>query len=128
MTGCYSGFRAGKPEYARRGREAGKMLDVFKEYLNWSYIMGLNNAGDFNLACEEGHATDLINVAEALQEKKIAQIADTIFHRGENGNRVKLVLIAGPSSSGKTTFSKRLSIQLMTNGLKHSRSLWIIIS
>ncbi len=47
-----------------------KMLDVFKEYLNWSYIMGLNNAGDFNLACEEGHATDLINVAEALQEKK----------------------------------------------------------
>ena len=95
-----------------------KILDVFKEYLNWSYIMGLNNAGDFNLACEEGHATDLINVAEALQEKKIAQIADTIFHRGENGNRVKLVLIAGPSSSGKTTFSKRLSIQLMTNGLK----------
>ena len=95
-----------------------KMLDVFKEYLNWSYIMGLNNAGDFNLACEEGHGTDLITVAEALQEKKIAQIADTIFHRGENGNRVKLVLIAGPSSSGKTTFSKRLSIQLMTNGLK----------
>lgn len=68
-----------------------KMLDVFKEYLNWSYIMGLNNAGDFNLACEEGHATDLINVAEALQEKKIAQIADTIFHRGENGDRVKLI-------------------------------------
>ena len=95
-----------------------KMLDVFKEYLNWSYIMGLNNAGDFNLACEEGHATDLINVAEALQEKKIAQIADTIFHRGENGDRVKLILISGPSSSGKTTFSKRLSIQLMTNGLK----------
>ena len=80
--------------------------------------MGLNNAGDFNLACEVGHATDLINVAEALQEKKLAQIADTIFHRGENGNRVKLVLISGPSSSGKTTFSKRLSIQLMTNGLK----------
>ena len=95
-----------------------KMLDVFKEYLNWSYIMGLNNAGDFNLACEEGHATDLINVAEALQEKKIAQIADTIFHRGENGNRVKLVLIAGPSSSGKTSFSHRLSIQLTAHGMK----------
>ena len=109
-----------------------KMLDVFKEYLNWSYITGLNNAGDFNIACEEGHATDLINVGEALQEKKIAQIADTIFHRGENGNRVKLVLISGPSSSGKTTFSKRLSIQLMTNGLKTAtmitslfmRSIW----
>ena len=95
-----------------------KMLDVFKEHLRWNYIMGLNNVGDFNIACEEGHATDLINVAEALQEKKIAQIADSIFHRGENGNRVKLVLISGPSSSGKTTFSKRLSIQLMTNGLK----------
>ncbi len=95
-----------------------KMLDVFKEHLNWLSIMGLSNVGDINLACEAGHATDLINVAEALQEKKIAQIADTIYHRGENGNRVKLVLIAGPSSSGKTTFSKRLSIQLMTNGLK----------
>lgn len=65
---------------------------------------------------KKGTATDLINVAEALQEKKIAQIADTIFHRGENGDRVKLILISGPSSSGKTTFSKRLSIQLMTNG------------
>ena len=95
-----------------------KMLDVFKEHLRWNYIMGLSNVGDFNLACETGHATDLINVAEALQEKKIAQIADDIYHRGENGNRVKLVLISGPSSSGKTTFSKRLSIQLMTNGLK----------
>ena len=95
-----------------------KMLDVFKEHLRWNYIMGLSNVGDFNLACEEGHATDLINVAEALQEKKIAQIADEIYHRGENGNRVKLVLISGPSSSGKTTFSKRLSVQLMTNGLR----------
>ena len=95
-----------------------KMLDVFKEHLRWNYIMGLGNVGDFNMACEEGHATDLINVAEALQEKKIAQIADDIYHRGENGNRVKLVLISGPSSSGKTTFSKRLSVQLMTNGLR----------
>lgn len=106
------------PEILEEVVKQEKMLDVFKEYLNWSNIMGLNNAGDFNMACEEGHATDLINVAEALQEKKIAQIADTIFHRGENGDRIKLVLIAGPSSSGKTTFSKRLSIQLMTNGLK----------
>ena len=94
-----------------------KMLDVFKEHLRWNHIMGLSNVGDFNLACQDGHATDLINVAEALQEKKIAQIADDIFHRNENGNKVRLVLISGPSSSGKTTFSKRLSIQLMTNGL-----------
>lgn len=73
-----------------------KMLDVFKEHLHWNYIMGLSNVGDFNMACEEGHATDLINVAEALQEKKIAQIADDIYHRSENGNRVKLVLISVP--------------------------------
>ena len=58
------------------------------------------------------------HVSEALQEKKIAHIADEITHRNQNGERVKLVLISGPSSSGKTTFSKRLSIQLMTNGLK----------
>lgn len=94
-----------------------KMLDVFKEHLRWNYIMGMGNVGDFNLACQKGHATALINVAEALQEKKIAQIADDIYNRGRNGNRVKLVLISGPSSSGKTTFSKRLSVQLMTNGL-----------
>lgn len=95
-----------------------KMLEVFKEYLRWSDIMHMNNVGDFNVACNKGYATDIINVAEALQEKKIAQIADTIYHRGENGNRIKLVLISGPSSSGKTTFSKRLSVQLMTNGLR----------
>ena len=95
-----------------------KMLDVFKEYLRWLDIMGLSNVGDFNVACNEGFATDLINVSEALQEKKISHIADDIYNRGENGNRVKLVLISGPSSSGKTTFSKRLSIQLMTNGLR----------
>ena len=95
------------------------MLDVFKEHLRWNYIMGLSNVGDFNLACEEGHATDLIKVAEALQEKKkIAQIADEIYHRGENGNRVKSCPDLRPSSSGKTTFSKRLSVQLMTNGLR----------
>lgn len=95
-----------------------KMLDVYKEYLRWEGIMGLKTVGDFNLTCKEGHATDLIKVAEALQEKKIAQIADMIYNRDENGQKIKLVLIAGPSSSGKTTFSKRLAIQLMTNGLK----------
>ncbi len=101
-----------------------KMLDVFKEHVRWNYILGLNNVGDFNIACERGEATNLINVAEALQEKKIAQIADMIHDRCQNGNRVRLVLISGPSSSGKTTFSKRLSVQLMTNGIRpHSVSL-----
>ena len=95
-----------------------KMLDVFKEHLHWNHIMGLSNVGDFNLACQEGHATDLIKVAEALQEKKIAQIADDIFRRVEEEKQAKLVLISGPSSSGKTTFSKRLTVQLMTNGLR----------
>lgn len=95
-----------------------KMLEVFQEYHRWNQILGISTVGDLNVACNEGHATDLINVSEALQEKKIAQIADEITHRNQDGQRVKLVLISGPSSSGKTTFSKRLSIQLMTNGLK----------
>lgn len=94
------------------------MLEVFQEYHRWNQILGISTVGDFNIACNNGHATDLINVSEALQEKKIAHIADEITHRNQNGERVKLVLISGPSSSGKTTFSKRLSIQLMTNGLK----------
>lgn len=90
-----------------------KMLDIFREHHRWQEIVGLSTVGDFNRACQAGHATDLINVSEALQEKKIARIADEIQHRRE----VKLVLIAGPSSSGKTTFSKRLSVQLMANGI-----------
>lgn len=90
-----------------------KMMEIFKEHHHWQEIVGLNTVGDFNRACQEGHATDMINVAEALQEKKIAQIADEIQARPD----VKLILISGPSSSGKTTFSKRLSIQLMTTGL-----------
>ena len=96
-----------------------KMLDVFKEHLHWNQIMGLNNVGDFNLLSQQGHATDLINVNEALQERKIARIAEEIASRsGADGQGVKLVLISGPSSSGKTTFSKRLSVQLMTCGLR----------
>lgn len=95
-----------------------KMLEVFQEYHRWNRIMGISTVGDFNVACNEGHATDLINLSEALQEKKISRIADEITNRNQNGERVRLVLISGPSSSGKTTFSKRLSIQLMANGLK----------
>lgn len=95
-----------------------KMLDVFQEYHRWNEILGISTVGDLNQACNRGMATDLINVSEALQEKKIVRIADEITNRNENEQRVKLVLISGPSSSGKTTFSKRLSIQLMTNGLR----------
>ena len=95
-----------------------KMFSVFKEYLNWQRIMGIRTVGDMNIASKKGYTTDLINVAEALQEKKIAQIADEIYCRSKNNNPIRAVLISGPSSSGKTTFSKRLSIQLMTSGLK----------
>ena len=97
-----------------------KMMEIYNEHHTWQEIVGLSTVGDFNRACQAGHATDLINVAEALQEKKIAKIADEIMARPE----VKLVLIAGPSSSGKTTFSKRLAIQLMANGLpSHSMTI-----
>lgn len=95
-----------------------KMLEVFKEHRRWNQILGVGTVGDFNTACNQGHATELINVSEALQEKRISQIADGIYERSLKENPVKLILISGPSSSGKTTFSKRLSVQLMANGLR----------
>lgn len=91
-----------------------KMFDIFKEQHRWNRILGVSTVGDFNEAVRSGQTTGLINVSEALQEKKIASIAEQIAHR--QGTRV--VLIAGPSSSGKTTFCKRLSIQLVTCGIK----------
>ena len=91
-----------------------KMFDIFKEHHRWQDILGIRTVGDFNQAIETGHATDIINISEALQEKKIAKIAEDIANR----QGVKLVLLAGPSSSGKTTSCKRLSIQLAVNGLK----------
>lgn len=91
-----------------------KMFDIFKEQHRWNRILGVSTVGDFNEAVRSGQTTGLINVSEALQEKKIASIAEQIAHR--QGTRV--VLIAGPSSSGKTTFCKRLSCQLVTCGIK----------
>lgn len=95
-----------------------KMLDVFKEHRHWNQLLGVGTVGDFNIACNAGHATGLINLSEALQEKRISQIADEILSRNQKGKPVKLILISGPSSSGKTTFSKRLSVQLMANGIR----------
>lgn len=92
-----------------------KMFDIFKEYVGWNKIMNLNNVGEFNVACKNNQSFNLIKVSEALHEKKVASIADMISQRTD---KVKLVLISGPSSSGKTTFSKRLPIQLMVSGLK----------
>lgn len=91
-----------------------KMFDIFKEHHRWQDIIGIRTVGDFNQAVTAGFSTDIINISEALQEKKIAQIAEDIAQR----KGVKLVLLAGPSSSGKTTSCKRLSIQLAVNGLK----------
>ena len=91
-----------------------KMFDIFKEHHRWQEILGIRTVGDFNQAIDAGHATDIINISEALQEKKLAKIAEEIASR----KGVKLVLLAGPSSSGKTTSWKRLSIQLAVNGLK----------
>ena len=91
-----------------------KMFDIFKEHHRWQSILGIRTIGDFNQAIDANHATDIINISEALQEKKIAKIAEEIANR----KGVKLVLLAGPSSSGKTTSCKRLSIQLAVNGLK----------
>lgn len=96
-----------------------KTFEVFAENVRWNVIMGLQNVGAVNQACLNGNASKLIQVSEALQEKKIVQIAEDInarYHDPEHP--VRLVLITGPSSSGKTTFCKRLSIQLMACGLK----------
>ena len=96
-----------------------KTYEMFAEKTRWDIIMRLSNAGDVNKAILKGHASELIQVSEALQEKKIVQIAEEIdrrFHREEEP--VRLVLITGPSSSGKTTFCKRLSIQLLACGLR----------
>ncbi len=91
-----------------------KMFEVFRDHHEWQHIVGLNSIGDLNEVCANGHTNALVNVSEALQEKKISHIADIIASKPE----VRVVLISGPSSSGKTTFSKRLSVQLMACGLK----------
>ena len=91
-----------------------KMFSIFKEHHQWQDIIGLRTVGDLNEAILNGHSSHLIQVSEALQEKKIGKIADEIAKR----KGIRLVLIAGPSSSGKTTTCKRLSIQLVTNGIK----------
>lgn len=91
-----------------------KMFEVFREQHRWNKILGVNTIGEFNKACDQGFTNQLINVSEALQEKKISRLADRIAANPD----YKVILIAGPSSSGKTTFSKRLSVQLIACGLK----------
>jgi uridine kinase len=95
--------------------EQKKLFAIFKEYKRWGNILGVNNVGDINNIITEGQINTLIRVSEALHEKKIAQIADLITN---SEHKKRVVLISGPSSSGKTTFAQRLSIQLRVNGLK----------
>jgi uridine kinase len=102
-----------RPDRAAEKVEQPKTFEMFAEKTRWDIIMRLSNAGDVNKAIMRGHASELIQVSEALQEKKIVQIAEEIARR-----MPRLVLITGPSSSGKTTFCKRLSIQLLACGLR----------
>ena len=96
-----------------------KTFEMFAEKVHWDVIMRLSNAGDVNRAILKGHASELIQVSEALQEKKIVKIAEEIDRRfHQEKDPVRLVLITGPSSSGKSTFCKRLSVQLLACGLR----------
>ncbi|MBO7272527.1 MAG: nucleoside kinase, partial [Bacteroidaceae bacterium] len=90
-----------------------KLQDLFEERLAWHQRMGVETIGDFNKGVRSGYGIDLVNVSEVLQERRLSRIADEIQERG-----ARVVLIAGPSSSGKTTFSKRLSVQLLACGLR----------
>ena len=100
------------PSQLRPMRDQPKMFDVFRQQHSWQKILGVTTIGELNAACAAGYANDLIHVSEALQEKMISRLADQI---AENP-KYKVILIAGPSSSGKTTTSKRLSVQLMACG------------
>ncbi len=93
-----------------------KRFGIFHEYIGWNKLLHISNVGEFNRACKNQKSFEMIKLSEALHEKKVAQIADLIAHR--EGGIPKFILISGPSSSGKTTFSKRLTIQLMVNGIR----------
>jgi uridine kinase len=92
-----------------------KMFDIFKEFMSWNKLLHIDNVGEFNKACRGNRSFEMIKLSEALHEKKVALIADEIARRTP---RPKFILISGPSSSGKTTFSMRLRIQLMVNGIR----------
>jgi uridine kinase len=92
-----------------------KMFEIFREFNHWNKVLNVTNISDLNRVVKTGNTEEIINVSEALQEKKIAQIADMIALKRD---KIKIVLISGPSSSGKTTFGKRLAIQLLVTGIK----------
>ncbi|MCZ4694397.1 nucleoside kinase [Ancylomarina euxinus] len=103
------------PSVAETRLEQEKMFQIFSEYKRWGKILGISNIGDLNKSIEEHKISELIKIYEAMHEKKISQIADRIRKKWK---KIKIILIAGPSSSGKTTFGKRLSIQLKVSGIQ----------
>ena len=103
------------PDQVEELVEQKKMFEIFREFSNWNRILNVTNISDLNNAAHNGEAERLIKVSEALHEKKMARIADQIT---EKRDEVRIVLISGPSSSGKTTFSKRLAVQMLVNGIK----------
>ena len=120
---CYDGILlrcpdSRNPEVVSPYVEQPKTFSMFAENLKWNLIMDLDNVGELNLACSRGQGSDLIQIAEALQSKKTVQIAEEIYRRHYLPDSVKVVLITGPSASGKTTFCKNLSIQLKACGIK----------
>ncbi|MDR0364966.1 MAG: nucleoside kinase [Bacteroidales bacterium] len=102
------------PTIVEKKEDHPKLAEIFKEHKEWAKLVQAKNIPDVNMHVEEDHASMLIKIAEALQEKKIAQIADMIHLQSD---KIRFVLIAGPSSSGKTTFSKRLAVQLGASGI-----------
>ena len=120
----YNGILLRIPDRKHPNRLAEKVdmprtFGIFAENVRWNVIMGLQNVGAVNKACQKGKASELIQVSEALQEKKIVKIAEDIYSRYyDEKSPVRMVLITGPSSSGKTTFCKRLSVQLKACGLR----------
>ncbi len=104
-----------KPDELQPIVQQNKMFEIFREFKTWGDIIGVGSIGNINKQVLEGNAGELIKISEALHEKKIAQIADRI---NSHKDKVKIVLISGPSASGKTTFSKRLAVQLKVAGLK----------
>lgn len=92
-----------------------KLFETYRETRSWNQMLSISNVAQLNSACIDNSVVEIIKVAEALQEKKIARVADMIHHERD---RVRLILIAGPSSSGKTTFTKRLAVQLRVTGIR----------
>lgn len=103
------------PDVLPKFKELKRLFNIFQEYKRWGHILGVDNVGDLNDMVKAGQVNDIIRISEALHEKKIAQIADMVTG---SPHKKRIVLISGPSSSGKTTFAHRLEIQLRVNGLK----------